>query len=256
MAALAEVLAFLDDLLDAHAFADYGPNGLQIPGSETVTSVVTGVSAQRELFARAAEAGAELVLVHHGLMWPALPAPLTRLDTGRLRILLDHDISLAAYHLPLDAHPRCGNNALLAEALGCLERGRGPFATVRGRSIGLTAALPSTGVPIAELLARVREATGGREPLCLGEGPATVRRLGICSGAGADTIEEAIGLGLDALLTGELAERVTAPAREAGIHVIGAGHYATETHGIRRLGELVAERFDVGHEWVDIPNPV
>lgn len=256
MATLAEILGFVDDLLESSRWPDYGPNGLQVPGGETVTSLVTGVSAQRELFARAAEAGAELVLVHHGLMWPALPSPLTRLDAERLRILLDGEISLAAYHLPLDGHPRIGNNALLAEALGCLERGRMRFAVVKGRPIGVVADFPADGIPIADLLARTRAATDGREPLLLGQGPELVRRIGIVSGSGGDALEETIAMGLDALLTGEPEERVTALAREAGVHVIAAGHYATETHGIRRLGELIATRFGVEHVWVDIPNPV
>jgi dinuclear metal center YbgI/SA1388 family protein len=256
MASLAEILGFLDDLLDASRWPDYGPNGLQVPGGESVTTVVTGVSAQRELFARAAEAGAELVLVHHGLMWPALPSPLTRLDAERLRILLEGRISLAAYHLPLDGHTRVGNNALLAEALGCLERGRLPFAPVKGRPVGIAAEFPGEGLPIAELLDRARTATGGREPLLLGLGPDLVQRIGIISGSGGDALGQAIEMGLDALLTGEPEERLSAPAREAGVHVIAAGHYATETHGIRRLGELVADRFGIEHLWVDIPNPV
>ena len=256
MAPLAEILGFLDDLLEASQWPDYGPNGLQVPGGDSVSTVVTGVSAERELFARAAEAGAELILVHHGLMWPSLPAPLTPLDAERLRVLLEHRISLAAYHLPLDGHVRVGNNALLAEALGCLERGRLPFAQVKGRPIGVTAEFPGEGLPIAELLDRTREVTDGREPLLLGLGPDLVRRIGIVSGSSGDALDEAIAVGLDALLTGEPEERLTARAREAGIHVIAAGHYATETRGIRSLGELVASRFDIEHVWVDIPNPV
>src|SRR3954469_7185208 len=134
MADIDELIAALDELLDPGGYADLGPNGLQVPGSREVTRVVTGVSAQRALSERAAELGAQLVLVHHGLFWDFQPAGLTPLLAERLRPLFKHDINLAAYHLPLDAHPTHGNNALLARALGC-ERHE-PFGAYKGTPIG------------------------------------------------------------------------------------------------------------------------
>src|SRR5688572_5761288 len=253
MAATAAMIAHLDELLDPGAFDDMGPNGLQVPGAAEISRVVTGVTAQRALFERAIEAEAELVLVHHGLFWNFHPVGLTPTLAERLRPLFKHDVALAAYHLPLDAHPELGNNAILADRLGC-ERHE-PFHRFRGRFIGRAGTFAGDGVAAAELFARVCEVTG-REPTVFDGGPERVRRIGIVSGSAAEALPEAIDLGLDAFLTGEPREHVMADAREAGIHFIAAGHYATETFGIRALGDWLVRRFDVDHVWVDIPNPV
>jgi dinuclear metal center YbgI/SA1388 family protein len=250
---ITDVIGYLDDLLEPQLFEDYGPNGLQIPGRDRVDTVVTGVSGQLELFRRAADLGAQLVLVHHGILWDFHPRAVSREQAARLRALLCNGIALAAYHLPLDAHAQHGNNALIAGGLGCVATE--PFGRHRGTAIGVEGRFGDDGLTVEELLARVRELTG-REPLLLGSGPERVRRIGIISGAGADSLPEAIAAGLDAFLTGEPREHVMADAREAGIHFIAAGHYATETFGIRRLGELVASRFGIRHEFVEIPNPV
>jgi dinuclear metal center YbgI/SA1388 family protein len=251
MAHIDQLIAALDALLEPGAFQDLGPNGLQVPGNPEVTRVVSGVSAQRELAERAVAAGAQLVLVHHGLFWDFQPTGLTPLLAERLRPLFKHDINLAAYHLPLDAHPRYGNNALLAKALGCGETQ--PFGDYKGTKIGRAGTLP--GITKEELRARVHAATG-REPLLLGDGPDRIRSIGIVSGAAADSLHEAAAAGLDAFLTGEPREHITAEARELGLHFVAAGHYATETFGVRALGELLAERFEVEHTFVDLPNPV
>jgi dinuclear metal center YbgI/SA1388 family protein len=249
----ADVLADLDDLLQTSRFQDHGPNGLQVPGPEEVGTVVTGVSANAELFERAADAGADLVLVHHGLFWGGPPRALDVPAKRRLKLLFDADMALAAYHLPLDAHPEIGNNALLARALGA--DGWTSFAEHRGSAIGVAATFPADGIPAPELLARVRAATG-REPLAFLDGPPVVRRAGIVSGAGGDHLDDAIALGLDALVTGEASERHMALAREGGVHFLAAGHYATETFGIRALGDRLAERFGVEHVFIDVPNPI
>jgi len=215
--------------------------------------VASGVSAHRELFERAASAGAGLVLVHHGLFWDRAPRHLSPTLAARLRVLLERHMNLAAYHLPLDAHPDIGNNALIAEGLGCRERV--PFGLHHGVPIGVRARFPDGGVPPEELFARV-EALTGRRPLVFDSGPERVRSIGIVSGGGASSLGEAIEEGLDAFLTGEPAEPAREEAREAGIHFVAAGHYATETFGIRRLGDVVAERFDLEHRFIDVPNPV
>jgi dinuclear metal center YbgI/SA1388 family protein len=253
MASRDEIIAFLDELLDARSFPDYGPNGLQVPGAEEVRVLVSGVSAHRALFERAVEHGAQLVIVHHGLFWDFHPRTISPAMKERLRLLFDANVSLAGYHLPLDAHPEVGNNALLCDALG-LERAE-PFGEHRGRAIGFVGRAGPEGVPFADLRERIEHVTG-REPFTWETGPERVRSVGIVSGGAASSFREAIELGLDAFLTGEPAEHVMADAREAGVHFVAAGHYATETLGVRRLGELVAERFGVEHRFVDAPNPI
>jgi dinuclear metal center YbgI/SA1388 family protein len=248
-----EIIRFCDELLEARAWDDYGPNGLQVPGAPEVARIVTGVSAHRELLERAVASGAHLALVHHGLFWDTQPRSLTDQMAGRLRIALESGLSVAAYHLPLDAHREIGNNALLCDGLG-FELDDRPFAEVRGRAVGIIGR-NADGVEAAALVRRVAELVG-REPLVFDAGPAEVGSIGIVSGAGASVIDEAVGLGLDAFLTGEPAEHAMADAREGSIHFIAAGHYATETFGVRRLGELVAERFGVEHEFIEVPNPI
>jgi dinuclear metal center YbgI/SA1388 family protein len=253
MAHIDQLIAALDELLQPAVFRDHGPNGLQVPGAQTVTRVVTGVSARRELHERAAELGAQLVLVHHGLFWDFQPIGLTPLLAERLRPLFKHDINLAAYHLPLDAHPELGNNALLAAALGC--EAQRPFGDYKGTPIGRAGTFAGDGISPDDLRARVHEATG-REPLMLGAGPERIRTIGIVSGAAADTLHAAAAEGLDAFLTGEPREHITAEAEELGLHFVAAGHYATETFGVRALGDLLAERFGIEHTFVDLQNPV
>jgi dinuclear metal center YbgI/SA1388 family protein len=243
-----EIIRWADELLEPGRFQDYGPNGLQVPGRDAVDTVVTGVSANLELLERARDAGAGLVLVHHGLFWEGAPRALTRPLALRLRTLLEAGIGLAAYHLPLDAHPGIGNNALIADGLGC--DGREPFAEV-----GVAARFSGDGVPSREVFERVRALTE-REPLVFDAGPERVRTMGIVSGGAASALDDAVAAGLDAFLTGEPKEQVMSTAREAGVHFIGAGHYATEIFGIRRLGELAAEQFGLRHEFIDVPNPV
>jgi dinuclear metal center YbgI/SA1388 family protein len=252
-AATTDIVQELDGLLEPARFEDYGPNGLQVPGPARVETIATGVSANVQLFELAAAEHAQLLLVHHGLFWGSGPGAIDAALKRRLKILFDADIALAAYHLPLDAHPRFGNNALLAQALGAetLE----PFALHRGQPIGILARLPGEGLSPEALFARVHEITS-REPLVFDTGPARVRSVAIVSGAGSDYLAEADAAGADALLTGEPAERAMAGAREAHLHFIAAGHYATETFGVRRIGEHLAERFGVRHVFLDVPNPI
>lgn len=252
MARRDEIIAFCDELLEIDSFADYGPNGLQVPGAGEVSKVATGVTANRELLIAARDRDAELVLAHHGLLFGDLGA-LSEPAAERLRVVLCAEISVAGYHLPLDAHPEIGNNALLAERLD-LEPTGDRFAAFKGNPIGIVARAPEP-LGSSELIARISAALG-REPLTFDAGPDAVSTVGIVTGGGSRALGEAIALGLDAFITGEPSEQVMGEAREGGIHFLAAGHYATETFGIRRLGELVAERFSVEHEFIDVPNPI
>jgi dinuclear metal center YbgI/SA1388 family protein len=248
------IIEYLDDLLDSREFEDYGPNGLQVPGAPEVTKVVTAVSAHQELFERAAGSGAQMVLCHHGIFWGSGPGPIDARMKRRLKTLFDADLSLAAYHLPLDAHGVVGNNALICRALGF--EPTIPFAAAKGRAIGWIGDAVLDPVPIDELVARCRQTFDRDDVLHFPGGPAQVATLGVVSGGGDGFFGEAIERGVDAFVSGEPSEPAMADAREAGVHFLAAGHWASETFGIRRLGELVAEEFDVDHEFVAVPNPV
>jgi dinuclear metal center YbgI/SA1388 family protein len=252
-AACTDIIGYLDGLLEPASYEDYGPNGLQVPGASEIETIVTGVSANAELFVRAREEDADLVLVHHGLFWAGPPRALDRASKRRLQLLFDADMALAAYHLPLDGDLEVGNNALLAGALGAGELE--PFAPHKRATLGVRARFAGAGIAPAHLVERVRAVTG-REPLAFTDGPDPVSTIGIVSGAGADHLEDAIDGGLDAFVTGEPAERSMARAREAGVHFLAAGHYATETFGVRALGARLAERFGIRHVFVDVPNPI
>jgi dinuclear metal center YbgI/SA1388 family protein len=255
-ATTSDIVAELDRILEPGRFEDYCVNGLQVPGAEQVQTIATGVSAHAELFELAAREHAQLLLVHHGLFWGSGVTAIDALLKRRLQILFDAGIALAAYHLPLDAHRQFGNNALLAAALGASGTSEmTPFAPHRGQPTGFLANFPGEGLPAQELFARVAKIVG-REPLVFDAGPPRVRRLAIVSGAGADYTADAAAAGADALLTGEPAERSMALARETRVHLIAAGHYGTETLGVKHLGEHLAERFDLRHVFLDVPNPV
>jgi dinuclear metal center YbgI/SA1388 family protein len=248
-----ELISELDRLLEPARFSDYCPNGLQVPGGGEVSKIVTAVSASAELFERAAREQAEMVIVHHGILWGGRPSPIDAAMKHRLKLLFDAEMSLAAYHLPLDAHPEVGNNALIGRALGA--EALHPFALHEGEPIGFIANLPEGGMEAEELFARVT-ALMGRAPLVFDAGPACVRSVAIVSGAGSDYLRDAVAADADVLLTGEPSERVMGEAREGEIHFIAAGHYATETFGVKRVGEHLSERFGVEHVFIDIPNPI
>src|SRR4051812_38119271 len=252
MASIRDLIGDLDVLLEPDRYGDYGPNGLQVPGPDNIVTLITGVSAHVALFERAAELGADLVLTHHGILWDRAPRRIDAPMKRRLQLLFDHEMALAAYHLPLDAHLEVGNAALLAAQLGAVAVE--PFGAHGPETVG---ALARFDEPVGReaLIARVEEVCG-RRPVAFPAGPERLRTLGIVTGAGADYALEAADLGLDAFLTGEPAERSMADCRERGITFIAAGHYATETFGIRKLGEFVQERHGVHAEFLHIPNPI
>jgi len=251
---LRDIVGYLDATLEIDRFRDYAPNGLQVEGAMEVDCVVTGVSASAELIGRAVERRADLIVVHHGLVWGAgltkIAGPLAR----RLQLLLGNEVSLAAYHLPLDSHPRLGNNAGLCDALG-LGATREPFGDVRGVPLGLAAAW-STPLTREEAIGRIAAGVG-RPPFVFPHGPPVVRKVGVCSGAASDLLEAAAAAGCDLFLTGELAERAGDLAKELQITLVAAGHYATEVFGPIRIAEDLRQRFSgVDVEFVATPSPL
>lgn len=247
------LVEYCDQLLDAAAGRDYGPNGLQVEGTRDVRKIVTGVSACVELFEKARDAGADAVFVHHGLLWESEGArPIVGHRRRRLATLIEAGLHLVAYHLPLDRHPGLGNNALAAKQLGLYAVE--PFALHDGLPTGVRGRYPDPLAP-AELVARCRQAFG-QEPLAFLAGPEAIATVGIVSGGADRDVHQAIAAGLDAFVTGEVSEWVMNVAREERIHFLACGHHATERLGIRALGDHLAARFGLDHEFVDIPNPV
>jgi dinuclear metal center YbgI/SA1388 family protein len=247
-----QLVAYLDALLEAGKGRDFGPNGLQVEGRPEIRKVVTGVSACLELFERAREAGADAVVVHHGIFWDGMPRTLTGFQYRRVAALMASGMSLLAYHLPLDRHPELGNNAVAARRFG-LDKIE-PFGSYDGLPLGFKGRFEEP-VPAAELPARI-QAVYGQALTGFLSGPDPVRTLGIVSGGGQREVYTAIAEGLDAYVTGEAGEWVMNVVREAGIHYFAAGHYATELFGVQVLGEHLAQRFGIEVEFVDIPNPV
>ena len=241
-----ELSHFCDDFLDAGGFEDYCPNGLQVEGSRPVRRLVTGVTACLALIDAALAENADAILVHHGFFWKGEPQPLTGVKGRRIRRLMQADVSLLAYHLPLDAHPAVGNNAELGRVMGWLTTGQQDLMW-----LGET--------PQAVSAAELMESIGDRldaSPLLIEGGDHPVRRLAWCSGAAQSMITQAAAQGVDAFVSGEISEQTVHLARELGIHYIAAGHHATERFGVQALGELLADRFGLEHLFIDIDNPV
>jgi dinuclear metal center YbgI/SA1388 family protein len=241
------ILAYAADLLDLDAYPDYGPMGLQVEGAEEVTKIACGVSASLALFERAVEQNAHLLIVHHGLFWDSdsrrVDGPMRR----RLQALFDADITLAAYHLALDAHPKVGNNALLAKALGIEPKER--FA-----GIGFGGPL-SRPTAVQRFARRVGEQLG-REPLVFPHGPDEVTRAAVVTGRGGRYFADAAAAGYDLFLTGEAEEPALHLARELGVHYVAAGHYATERLGVQALAKNLGEHFGIEADYIELDNPV
>jgi dinuclear metal center YbgI/SA1388 family protein len=250
---LLQLVADLDELLDADAVRDYCPNGLQVEGGRDVRRVVTAVSASRALFTRAVDRNADAVIVHHGILWNSGEAPrITGSFRERIRLLLDNDISLIAYHLPLDRHMELGNAAGLARRLGLTELE--PFAEHQGSSAGVCGVFAEP-VEADEFFAAVAEATDREPQIFEGDRP-EIASVGIVTGAAEREYHQAVAAGLDAYITGEATEWVLHQAAEDGVHFIAAGHYATERFGVRSLGAWIADRHGLDVEYIEIPNPV
>jgi dinuclear metal center YbgI/SA1388 family protein len=242
-----DILEYARELLELDAYHDYGPMGLQVVGAEEVSKIAAGVSSSRELFERAVRAGAELLIVHHGLFWDNDPRIVDRQMRGRLQALFDGDVTLAAYHLALDAHSEIGNNALLAGQLGIASRER-----VLEWGFGGRLEPPAT---LDELTGRLEQATG-QKPQVFDGGPDRIERAAVITGGAARLFPQVAALGYDAYVTGEPAEPTLHAAKELGTHFLAGGHYATETFGIKALAERLAGHFGLEWEFLDLPNPV
>lgn len=246
------LVEYCNKLLAIDSFQDYCPNGLQVEGNVQVLRIVTGVTASQDMVDAAVQAGADMLLVHHGYFWKGEPAAVTGIKQRRLKALLGNDINLLAYHLPLDVHAELGNNVQLANLLGW--RITGPLEIGNPRSVGLEGELPEpqSGKQLAQSLATALQ----REPLFIAGHQRPVKRIAWCTGAAQGYIEKAIALGVDAFVTGEVSEPTVHAARENGINFYAAGHHATERYGVLALGEHLAQVFGVEHQFIDMDNPV
>lgn len=243
------LIQYCDEVLNAAAWRDYAPNGLQVEGRAQIQRLVTGVTASAALIEAAIAWGADALLVHHGYFWKNEHPVLTGMKYRRIKQLIQNDINLIAYHLPLDDHPIYGNNAALAEALGLTDIQR--FGS---QQLAWAGALPAP-CTVAQLHAVLTKQLA-RAPLVVGDTDRLIQRVGLCSGGAQDYLTDAAALGLDAYISGEISERSTHIAREEGMAYFAAGHHATERAGVQRLGAHLAERFGIEVRYIDIDNPV
>jgi dinuclear metal center YbgI/SA1388 family protein len=244
-----ELSQTLEALLAPARFHDYCPNGLQVAGRAQVRRLVTGVSASMALLEAAHAAGADAILVHHGYFWRNESMCLTGARRARFAWLLQHELNLYAYHLPLDAHPQLGNNAQLALRLGLcnLVQCEAPSLVWHGT--------PQTETTLDAFAAHIATVLG-RVPLVIGDRARALRRVAWCTGGAQSYFEEAIGLGVDAYLTGEISEQHVHLARETGVAFIAAGHHATERFGVQAIGAHLAQAHGLEHRYIEIDNPV
>lgn len=247
MASRSEILRTLNEWLTPENFQDYCPNGLQVEGREEVSTIVSGVTASQALIDAAVDAGADMILVHHGYFWKGEDQAIRGMKRERIKRLLDHDINLVAYHLPLDDHPDYGNNRQLAEVLGI--RDPQPLGGLVWQG---ELERPMSPKAFADLIGERL----ARAPLWVGGGPAEISRVGWCTGAAQGFIDKALDAGLDAYISGEISEPTTHTARECGIHYYAAGHHATERYGVQALARALEETFGVSHLFIDCDNPV
>ncbi len=243
-----DLVRYLDEVLQIHSIVDYGPQGLQVEGRPRVGRLAVGVDASLATITEALARGADMLLVHHGIFWGG-PQRLVGAYGRKVRRLIKEDINLYAAHLALDVHPQWGNNAELCRLLG-LEI-QGGYNAFQGLKVGVIAA-PVAPIMFAELVRRFEKHIAA--PLQIDAfGPAALRRVAVCSGDAARSLDEAQALGCDTLITGERDYTMAHAGREMGMNVLYGGHYATETLGVQALGRHLAERFDLPWVFVDVP---
>jgi dinuclear metal center YbgI/SA1388 family protein len=246
---LNRLVSELANFLQVVRFQDYCPNGLQVEGRPEVRRIVTGVTASQALIDAAIEADADAILVHHGYFWRGEPAEITGIKRKRLKQLLTHDISLLAYHLPLDAHTEVGNNVQLAKVLGW------PLV----RYLDDKNMLPMTALPQAVSLAQLGEHISrqlGRQVQLLGDPQQQVRTVAWCTGAAQSYIQQAVTAGVDVFVSGEVSEQTWHTVQETATAYIAAGHHATERYGIQALGQWLAENHQIEHIYIEVENPI
>ncbi|WP_036301903.1 Nif3-like dinuclear metal center hexameric protein [Methylotenera sp. L2L1] len=249
MVKINELTHYTQQLMQVERFKDYCPNGLQVEGRITIGKIVTGVTASMALLEAAHKAGADLVLVHHGYFWKNEAPVVVGIKQRRIKFLLAHDINLMAYHLPLDAHGEFGNNVQLGKLLG--------FNTQS--YVGVDNLIASTELedelPLSEVVLLI-ERSLRRNVMVIGDPARAVKKIAWCTGAAQGYIDQAIELGVDLFISGEISEQTTHQSLESGVAYIAAGHHATERYGVQALGNHLAEKFNLEHEFIDIHNPV
>ncbi|WP_431475363.1 Nif3-like dinuclear metal center hexameric protein [Marinobacter sp. KM021] len=247
MATRIDILKKIDEWLQPENFQDYAPNGLQVEGNENVATIVSGVTASQALIDEAVKQNADMILVHHGYFWKGEDQTIRGMKKNRIKQLLDNDINLVAYHLPLDDHPEYGNNRQLANVLNI--QNPTPIGGLVWQGELSEPMTPETfGLHIARAL--------HRQPLHVGDGPEKIKTVAWCTGAAQGFINVALNAGVDAYISGEISEPTTHTARECGVHYFAAGHHATERYGVQALGEALAKECGVRHQFVDCDNPV
>lgn len=247
----AALLHACTELLQPARFKDYGPNGLQVEGTDTIRHVVSGVTASRALIEAAIDAKADAIFVHHGLFWRGQDGTVTGWMKQRLQLLLSHNINLLAYHLPLDAHPEWGNNAQLGQRLGLQVHG-----TFGEQELGLWG-VRADGQTFADVqaLADVASQVLGRPPTVVSTPTREIRKVGWCTGGAQSYFEAAIATGVDAFITGEISEPQAHLARETGVAFLACGHHATERYGAPAVAAQIAMQLGITHQFIEIDNP-
>lgn len=249
MSSLNRLATYTNDLLSINEFEDYAPNGLQVEGKHEIHRLLSGVTATMALIDAAIDHQADVLLVHHGWFWDKENPCVIGMKKKRLQKLMQHDISLLAYHLPLDAHPILGNNAQLAELFGFTTEG-----VMDKQGVGNYGRL-SEYMSLDDFGKKIEKGLN-RTPLLVSGGDHAIRRIAWCSGGAQDWIHKAIELGVDAFISGEISEHTVHIAKESGIHYIAAGHHATERYGVKALGDHLAAKHGLEHTFIDVDNPV
>lgn len=252
-----ELITWLDQQLQPELFQDYAPNGLQVQGKPELKKVVFGVTASLAFIEQAIEKQADAIIVHHGWFWKNENPKIINAKYERLAKLIKHDINLIAYHLPLDAHPQWGNNAMLAQVLGlcanCVDNKPQTF----GRDGLIWLGSVPAGVINAGQLLELIEKSLDRKALFIGDPGQKVEKVAWCTGGAQGMFEEAILAGADAYITGEASEPVFHLAQEYGVAYYGAGHHATERYGVQGLMQEMQKQYPALElEYLDIDNPV
>lgn len=251
---LTDLNNYLNQILKPEQFTDYCPNGLQVEGRAEIQRIVTGVTASHDLLEAALAVKADAILVHHGYFWRGESAAIVGLKKRRIQFLLQHDISLIAYHLPLDAHAEFGNNVMLAKQLGLAATG---WAGQKNKNESNMLLLAELTAPLSlKEFAQMIDIKLNRAPQVIGDLTQVVQKVALCTGAAQGYIEQAVDAGVDVYISGEISEPTVHIARETGVSYIAAGHHATERYGVQALGAHLAEKFGLTHTFIDCDNPV